>query len=191
MAGRHVPYTNGLGVKSVTISPNCLFLAAGFYDQNVRIYNHISWRQIVEFAHTPSLPASQVQIYREEESKEPVAPGEEERVSSRYGMLDPPLKLPTMKVPTDKPNPPIGVSLCAWSPDSRYLATRNDNQPTVLWIWDMHDIALSVVLLHLQPIKAISWSPRSLHLAICTGTSRVFLWSEEGASVCEIPFGKN
>jgi WD40 repeat protein len=190
LTGRQVPYTNGLGVKSVSLSPNCLFLAAGFYDQSLRVYNHISWRQIIEFPHSSSVPASHAQIYREEECKEPVAPGEDERVTSRYGMQDPPLRLPTLKVPTDKPNPPIGVSICAWSPDSRYLATRNDSQPTVLWIWDMLTLTLSVVLIQLQPIKSVSWSPRSLHLVICTGTPRVFLWSEEGASVCEIPFGK-
>ena len=44
-----------------------------------------------------------------------------------------------------------------------------------------------MVLIQISNVKNIEWSPRSSHLAFCTGTGRVFIWSAEGASVCEVP----
>ena len=93
----------------------------------------------------------------------------------------------TRKVESDKPNPAIGVSLVSWSFDSKLLATRDDNTPHCLWIWDMSTLELSNLLIHYNPIKHVAWSPKSPHLAFCTGTAQVFLWSKEGASVCTIP----
>lgn len=46
-----------------------------------------------------------------------------------------------------KPNPRIGVGhLMSWSHDGRYLATRNDNMASVLWVWDAEDLGLSSVV---------------------------------------------
>ena len=42
-------------------------------------------------------------------------------------------------------------------------------------------------MIQLVNVKNMEWSPRSLHLAYCTGTGRIFIWSAEGASVCEVP----
>ncbi len=98
-----------------------------------------------------------------------------------------PVKLKTRKVEPDKPNPAIGVSIAAWSFDSKLLATRDDNMNHCLWIWDMSSLELSNLLVHYNAIKSVSWSPKSPHLAFCTGTPQIFLWSREGASVCTIP----
>ena len=46
-----------------------------------------------------------------------------------------PATVPTMKQPNGKVNPKLGVGLMAWSGDGKYLATRNDNMPTAVWIW--------------------------------------------------------
>lgn len=102
-------------------------------------------------------------------------------------MQELPVKIKTKKVESDKPNPPIGVGLMCWSFDSKLLATRDDNMPHCLWIWDMSSLELSNLLVHYTPIKSVSWSPKSAHLAFSTGTAQVFLWSREGASVCTIP----
>eukprot|EP00826_Nyctotherus_ovalis_P041717 TRINITY_DN4243_c0_g3_i9.p4 TRINITY_DN4243_c0_g3~~TRINITY_DN4243_c0_g3_i9.p4 ORF type:complete len:111 (-),score=39.07 TRINITY_DN4243_c0_g3_i9:138-470(-) len=51
----------------------------------------------------------------------------------------------------------------------------------------MSTLELSNLLVHFNPVKSVAWSPKSPHLAFCTGTAQVFLWSREGASVCTIP----
>lgn len=62
--------------------------------------------------------------------------------------------------------------------------------PNVLWIWDVNTLSLKTVLIQLQPIKNFTWCDNSEYLLFCTGAPRVFFWSKEGASVCDIPFGK-
>lgn len=182
LLSKNKAYDNALGIKTLRISPNGNFIAVGAYDQSVRVYNHISWRQLIEYSHASVITeGAELHIYREEEYREG------DVLSSRYEMQSLPIKLPALKVPADKPNPPVGVSIIAWSFDSRYLATRNDNMPNVLWIWDMETLALHIILIQKQPIKSVSWSPKSLHLAFSTSAARLFLWSLDGASVCDVP----
>ena len=186
LLARHKAYENGLGIKSVGISPSGEFLAAGSYDQSLRVFTHISWKYLIEFQHKPQVTeGSDLHIYKEEEYKE--GPGYEERLTSRYAMQDLPVKLPVTKVPRDKPNPNMGVGLCEWSCDSCYVATRNDNMPSVVWVWNMTTLSLHIIMQHCANVKNLVWNPKTLHLALCTGAPRLFLWSLEGASVCDVP----
>jgi len=188
LIAKHQPYENALGIKSVEFSQNGQFLAVGSYDQKARIFNHISWRLITELEHkTQMSEGAELHVYKEEEYREGPAYGLEDRLTSRYVMQNLPLKINSIKPSTDKPNPQMGVSLALWSPDSKYLVTKNDNMPTTLWLWDMTTLTLHVVLIQFHPIKSVAWSPKTQHLAFSTGTGRIFLWSEEGASVCDIP----
>ena len=117
---RHRPYDNGLGIKSLSLSFNSTFLAVGSYDQSVRIFSKISWRFLTEFQHKPDNNNSHA--YKEEEYKEGHA---DERLFSRFVVQDMPSKIPCIKVPKDKPNPPVGVSFCEWSYNNAFLATKN------------------------------------------------------------------
>jgi hypothetical protein len=67
------------------------------------------------------------------------------------------------------------------------LATRSDSIPNVLWIWDMTVMQLAVVLVQFNAITSAAWSPASTHLAFVTGGERIYLWSADGASVCDVP----
>ena len=51
----HKPYDLALGIKSVELSPNGHYLSVGYYDQILRLYNHISWKQIIELSHPTSI----------------------------------------------------------------------------------------------------------------------------------------
>ena len=62
--------------------------------------------------------------------------------------------------------------------------------PNVLGIWDVNSLSLKVILIQLHPIKHFTWCENSDYLVLCTGTPRIFFWSKEGASVCDVPFGK-
>ena len=41
----------------------------------------------------------------------------------------------------------------SWSHDSKYLATKNDNMPNWVFIWDVSILKLHVVLIHRNPVK--------------------------------------
>jgi WD40 repeat protein len=181
LLARHRPYDNGLGIKSLSISPNKTYLSVGSFDQSIRLFSKISWMLISELKHEPN---GIFHFYKEEEYKEGYT---DDRLYGRFLVLDPPDKVPSIKVPKDKPNPPAGVSCCEWSCNSQYLASRNDNNPNCLWVWKTSCLGLQALTLQTQPVKHLEWSPKSLHLAFCTGTGRLFFWSPEGASVCEVP----
>jgi WD40 repeat protein len=54
----HNPYELTLGIKDLTMSPNGHYLSIGFYDQAVRLYNHISWKMIVDLQHPQTICSS-------------------------------------------------------------------------------------------------------------------------------------
>jgi hypothetical protein len=89
---------------------------------------------------------------------------------------------PHLTAPSSHP-----AGLLEWSADSQYLATRNDNMPTAVWVWSMPSLELVAVLLQKDPVKAAMWDPSEPRLAIVTGTAKVFLWTPVGASCIHVP----
>jgi WD40 repeat protein len=75
----------------------------------------------------------------------------------------------------------------AWSPDSRLLASVNDNMPHAVWVWDVTTASLVAVLLHISAVKSLAWSPTAAYLAATTGNRRVYVWTAAGASIVHIP----
>jgi hypothetical protein len=51
----------------------------------------------------------------------------------------------TQKV-RDMELPKIGISIVACSSDSRFLATKNENFPQCVWIWDLTKLQLCTIL---------------------------------------------
>ena len=67
------------------------------------------------------------------------------------------------------------------------MASKCDQMPSTVWIWDMTTLELASVLIHLNPVKSFKFSPSSNDLYIVTGTGRVYTWAPQGASVIELP----
>lgn len=43
-------------------------------------------------------------------------------------------------------SPKLGISMISISADSRYIAAKNENCPTYVWIWDLVELNLNTVL---------------------------------------------
>ena len=181
LVARRKIYESALGIKSASLSPNGMFLSFGLYDQSLRLFSHISWRQVLNCAHTQS-SLSSVSLYQEEEYRD----SDSHQLSTHYTILDS-YTLSPLQVPTDTPSPPMGVSVSVWSSDSHYLASRNDLTPNIVWIWDTQKLQLHSVLIHIDTVKKLQWTSRGNVLAVSTGQNRVFIWTETGASVCDVP----
>lgn len=55
--------------------------------------------------------------------------------------------IPAERPDPSKANPRLGVGqIMSWSVDGRYLATRNDNMASTLWVWDAEDLSLASVV---------------------------------------------
>lgn len=106
---------------------------------------------------------------------------------SRYEIASVPISLQTVKPAADRANPRIGVGALAFSPDNYFLATRNDNVPNAVWIWDIKKLRLFVVLEQLSPVRAFQWDPQQPRLALCTGGGKVYVWSPAGCVSVQVP----
>uniref|UniRef100_A0A7N9DBC1 WD repeat containing, antisense to TP73 n=1 Tax=Macaca fascicularis TaxID=9541 RepID=A0A7N9DBC1_MACFA len=192
-------YEWSLGIKSVAWSPSSQFLAVGSYDGKVRILNHVTWKMITEFGHPATINNPKIVVYKEAEKSPQLGlgclsfpppgagAGPLPSSESKYEIASVPVSLQTLKPVTDRANPKIGIGMLAFSPDSYFLATRNDNIPNAVWVWDIQKLRLFAVLEQLSPVRTFQWDPQQPRLAICTGGSRLYLWSPAGCMSVQVP----
>ncbi|XP_051915203.1 WD repeat-containing protein WRAP73 isoform X1 [Hippocampus zosterae] len=191
-------YEWSLGVKCVAWSPSSQFLAIGSYDEKVRILNHITWKKIAQFEHPATVTSTKVVVYKEVEKRS--AAGSEEHTRhnitlgssllsrrSKYEIHPAPVQMPVVRPDPDRANPKIGVSTLAFSSDSRYLATKNDNMASVIWVWDLQKMSLEAVLEQTSAVRCFQWDPKRSRLAMCTGNTKVYLWTPTGCVSVEVP----
>ncbi|KAJ3412423.1 WD repeat-containing protein wrap73 [Chytridiales sp. JEL 0842] len=191
-------YNPGLGLKSLHWSASSQFIALGSYDEKVRLLCNLTWTPLIEFTHPTSLPFPDIAVYRESShsgaNEGSQATGwvsmSDKRTKLYYEKIRPPVTIQTVRYDIEKPNPKKGVGLCQFSCNGRYLATRNDNMPNTLWIWDILHVSQVALIQHLQPIKSIHWNPIDPEvLAINCGNGHLYLWSgpSKGCELIEVP----
>ncbi|KAB0341792.1 hypothetical protein FD754_018718 [Muntiacus muntjak] len=190
-------YEWSLGIKSVAWSPSSQFLAIGSYDGKVRILNHVTWKMITDFGHPATVNNPKIVVYKEAEKSPPLGhlafpppravAGPLTSSESKYEIASMPVSLQTLKPAADRANPRIGVGALAFSPDNYFLATRNDSVPNAVWIWDIRKLRPLAVLEQLCAVRAFQWGPQQPRLAICTGGSKVYLWSPAGCVSVQVP----
>lgn len=142
----------------------------------------------MEFSHPQTISDnnSNVNIFKEDECDEYIYGSEFNKKTTKYIDIQPPVKLPIIKPNTDKPYPLIGIGECNWSYDSNYFATRNDNMPNVLWIWQISNLSLHTVIIQQKPIKNFQWSPTEHILLIVTENSKLYTFTLTNVYVVEL-----
>lgn len=58
---------------------------------------------------------------------------------------------------------------------------------TAVWVWDMQKMSLEAVLEHTSAVRCVVWDPRRPRLALCTGNSKLYLWSPGGCVSVQVP----
>lgn len=194
-------YEHQLGVKCVRWSPSGHLLAVASHDNKVRLFCSQFWTQVHLLEHSPSLhegdPVTcRALIYQEEAVS---VEGVDARLAlelgglimqqTRYTALEErPIFLDFSKADPKKGGQvKIGVGLLEWSSCSRYIATRCDNLPTVLWVWDLETLRLAALLVQREGVKQASWDPLLPRLASATGGAALFLWTPPGAVIGRAP----
>ncbi|XP_003444836.1 WD repeat-containing protein WRAP73 [Oreochromis niloticus] len=191
-------YEWSLGVKSVSWSPSSQFLAIGSYDEKVRIINHITWKKIAQFEHPATVESTKATVYKEVERRPAVGTDEMSlhnittgstlfNTQSKYEICSLPVQIPVVKPDPDRANPKIGVSVLAFSSDNHYLATKNDNMASAVWVWNMQKMSLEAVLEQTSAVRCFQWDPRHPRLALCTGNTKLYLWSPGGCVAVQVP----
>ncbi|KAI8904993.1 hypothetical protein EDD86DRAFT_212022 [Gorgonomyces haynaldii] len=178
------PYEHRLGIKSLKWSPSGQILAIGSFDESVHLLNHYTWQPLDHLKHPKTLSDRSIVLYKEQEDKQW---NQNSKIS--YTVSNPPATLFQARVDPEKPNPKLGVGLLGFDCTGQLLCTRNDNQPTSLWIWDMTVLRVSVVLQQQSPIKTFAWNPIVPgRLAFCTSNGYIYLWDVQfGAEAIQVP----
>ncbi|KAI8907719.1 hypothetical protein DFJ77DRAFT_475069 [Powellomyces hirtus] len=190
LAASYSAYDTGLGIKTVTWSPSSQFIAVGSYDEKIRLLNHYTWRPIVEYPHTKDVFGSETTIFREIDvsaGEVPSAPWSQQSSQQRikYEIIHAPHTIPRIRPDPDKPNPKLGIGILAFNADGQFLMSRNDCQPTTIWIHTLHPpSAAPLVIEHQSPVKQAKWNPVIPNrLALCCGNGVVYL-CEVGVGGC-------
>ncbi|XP_010773186.1 WD repeat-containing protein WRAP73 [Notothenia coriiceps] len=164
----------------------------------VRILNHITWKKITQFEHPAAINNTKAVVYKEVVKRPAVCSDDLSlhnitigntlfNTQSKYEICPTPVQLPVVKPDPDRANPKIGVSTLAFSSDSRYLATKNDNMASVVWVWDVQKMSLVAVLEQTAAVRCFQWDPRRPRLALCTGNTKLYLWSPAGCVSVQVP----
>ncbi|EGD72033.1 hypothetical protein PTSG_00050 [Salpingoeca rosetta] len=182
-------YSDALGIKSVAWAPSSQLLAIGSYDQKVRLLNNVIWSEIIDFKHTQTVTSTANRVvYAEIGAPAAEAAAKDiAHASSQYELISGSYKFNALKLDSEKPNPRLGVGWMAFSSDSRFLASRNDNMPNTLFIWTVAKLRLTAALHQLAAIRCAAWHPTRPLLALCCGQGQVYFWSTAGALALRIP----
>lgn len=170
-------YDIGLGIKTVQwIPPTGNFVAVGSFDGKVRFLDNFTFNSVIEMMHAATIKFDGVTVWREVMSS---------MLIPKYEIVSQPVSLPCIHPKTQDSISFLGVGVLSFNIDGTLVATRNDNMPTILWIWSLSDLTPIVILIYCDPIKAVKWCPfnPSLLSLVCSSESRVnncvYLWNYE------------
>lgn len=179
------PYKEKLGFRNVIISPNGHYITAGLYDQTVRLYNHVSFTNITILDHSSDLLTdNKVNYFKEEYINEK---------TSKYTLLNPPVQLEN-SLPNSNtllPDDPIkmGIRKMSYSYDSNFLATKNENMPNCVFIWETFGMNLHTVIIQLNNVIDFRWAETAHILFISTKNNKLYYFTLESCFCYELKEG--
>lgn len=68
-----------------------------------------------------------------------------------------------------------------------YFFVTADNMANVVWVWNMQMMSLEAVLEQTSAVRCFQWDPRHPRLALCTGNTKLYLWSPGGCVAVQVP----
>ncbi|KPM40668.1 hypothetical protein AK830_g5914 [Neonectria ditissima] len=149
------------GIKFCRPSPDAALCAVGDHSRRVRVLGTQSWRDGLRLLHpTTVVPRDTLQ--------EQLSASLEECATYTFlratQMVSPPSRLVDGKSLADVK---FGCSLLAFDASSALLATRLDDSPSTLWIWDVSAAELRAVLMFHSSVN-FTWHPTTRELLLVT-----------------------
>ncbi|KAI9893305.1 MAG: hypothetical protein M1814_000435 [Vezdaea aestivalis] len=179
----------GLGIKTADWSVSGDYIVLGQFTNKVSLLSNMTFSERAALEHPTTIEAAHVHVYQELQDKSRQGP-------RHYDLAMQPISPPVLKSTPSEGSVRAGVSLLSFSAAAGGLmATRADNVPTSLWIWDLEALTLKVVLVHHSPVRVASWHPtiKDLLLIQCTNADGcLYLWKStwDKPRVSRLPFDK-
>ncbi|KAI3337096.1 hypothetical protein HD806DRAFT_26826 [Xylariaceae sp. AK1471] len=180
----------GPGVKTLGFSPNGRYTAVADGSNHICILNDRLVEE-VRFHHVQTVePKETLQIWQEQ-------------TSPRTGQLF----VPTFIKATQAVSPPglpsnmisdarSGCNLCKFDSSSCLLASRLEDAPSTIWIWDVPTSELRAVLMYHANVSKVEWHPLQPELLLvrCEGegySGLIFVWDPLSNGPSPIEFSRH
>ncbi|KAH8815661.1 hypothetical protein F5884DRAFT_852127 [Xylogone sp. PMI_703] len=186
------------GIKMFDWSPSGAHVAVGDFSRRIAVLAAPSFKEWMNLTHVTSIkPTETLQVWQEQVSRNQKGEIEREFVQASQLMCPPTSASPS----TNEADAKSGTNIMTFDSSGTLLATRTENMPTTIWIWDVTTKMLRTVVIFHSPIAKCNWHPRINELLMirCEGEERnglVYLWdpSWEGPKIVnfemQIPGGK-
>ncbi|OIW33584.1 WD40 repeat-like protein [Coniochaeta ligniaria NRRL 30616] len=169
-------YPLGPGVKLVQFSADSRHLAIGDHSRGVCILDMTSVNETMRLFHPNTIvPCETIQIWQEQVSVVQTGPSLHTFIKATQAIS------PPGRTTKDNSDPKTGVSSVFFDASSGLIATRLDDAPSTVWIWDIQASELRAVLLFHSEVQSVKWHPTSRETLLirCDGdlyNGIVFVW---------------
>ncbi|KAL6851584.1 hypothetical protein J3F83DRAFT_765092 [Trichoderma novae-zelandiae] len=154
-----------LGIRICQLSPNAEMCAIGDYSRDVAILRTHSWRAHLRLSHPATIvPKDTLQVWQEKIGTE----SPQVRAAHTFVKATQVLSLPGPAADAQSAaEVKSGCSMAAFDASSTLLATRLDDSPCTLWIWDIEAAELRAVLIFHSTVS-FQWHASSRELLLIT-----------------------
>ncbi|KAK5990288.1 WD repeat-containing WRAP73-like protein [Cladobotryum mycophilum] len=166
------------GIKLCQLSPDAQLCAVGDHGRGIAVIRTDSWRTSLRLLHpTTIVPRDTLQVWQEQIAASSLEGRSTHTFLRATQLLSPPGPPADSKTSAElKP----GCSMAAFDASSTLLATRLDDSPCAVWIWDVAAAELRAVLIFHGSVN-FQWHPssRELLLVTCLDTAQrgmAFVW---------------
>ncbi|KAL2201065.1 hypothetical protein P885DRAFT_73414 [Corynascus similis CBS 632.67] len=147
-------YALGAGVRSVEFSADARCLAIGDFSRSVCLLNMASVTETMRLRHPKTLmPKDTLQVWQEQIAVSNAGPV----IHTFLRTTQPISPAPALR---DNSEPISGCPWISFDRSATLVATRQDDSPSTVWIWDVKAAELRAVLLFHGNVASLSWHPR-------------------------------
>ncbi|KAL2170538.1 hypothetical protein VTG60DRAFT_4646 [Thermothelomyces hinnuleus] len=147
-------YALGAGVRSMEFSADARYLAVGDFSRSVCLLNMASVTETMRLRHPKTLmPKETLQVWQEQIAVSHAGPVIHTFLRTTQAISP----APALR---DNSEPVSGCTWISFDPSSTLVATRLDDSPSTVWIWDVQAAELRAVLLFHGNVASLSWHPQ-------------------------------
>ena len=157
-----------LGIKSLHWLPGNARLAVSTYDSRVRILSTRTFAPVVYLDHAAEIAVPNCPVYTEHVSRD----------IRTYNLTPQPVTPPP--APLEKRETSLmkhGISIISCTVDATLCATKSDDTPSTVWIWDLTTLTPKTVLVHFAPVRKLAWCAKTLLIHTFLDAPVVYLYN--------------
>ncbi|KAF4624422.1 hypothetical protein G7Y89_g13749 [Cudoniella acicularis] len=146
----------GAGIKILEWNRTGTHIAVGDYSKRITILSTPAFNESMNVLHTTAVkPTEALQVWQEQ-----ITTGQNGKYIREFIQANQTICPPTSGTPpNNNAEAKTGTNIMSFDNSGTLLATRTEDMPTTLWIWDIRTRILRAVMILHAPIAKITWHP--------------------------------